>query len=152
MKSFFFFWVTLGIKCRIKWVVAALHGLWPCGMFRLMELMFSLVGLLGFPLVSSSFGLWFKISPFLVFFFHPYERTFFYFFWENFHLSIPSVLLAVTLLRWAIQWCFPSFSPWGMLFFSLSILSFISMQIQAMVVFWFFFLFFFGFIDRKSVV
>ena len=51
------FWVTLGITCRLKWVVAVLHGLWPHGMSRLMELMLSLVGLLGFPLVFSSFGL-----------------------------------------------------------------------------------------------
>ena len=33
------------------------RGLWPRGMSRLMELMLSLVGLLGFPLVFSSFGL-----------------------------------------------------------------------------------------------
>ena len=54
---FFFFWVTLGITCHLKWVMAALRGLWPCGMSRLMEIMLSLVGLLGFPLVFSSFRL-----------------------------------------------------------------------------------------------
>ena len=60
MKSvffFFFFGVTLGIMCRLKWVVAALRGLWPRGTFWLMELMLTLVGLLGFSLVFSSFGL-----------------------------------------------------------------------------------------------
>ena len=63
-EEFFFFWVTLGITCRLKWVVAVLRGLWPRGMSRLMELMLSLVGLLGFPLVFSSFGLLnFKTSP-----------------------------------------------------------------------------------------
>ena len=56
-EFFFFFWVTLGITCRLKWVVAALRGLWPRGMSRLMELILSLVGLLGFSLVFSSFGL-----------------------------------------------------------------------------------------------
>ena len=56
-EEFFFFWATLGITCRLKWVVAALRGLWPRGMSQLMELMVSLVGLLGFPLVFSSFGL-----------------------------------------------------------------------------------------------
>ena len=54
---FFFFWVTLGITCRLKWVVVAFRGLWPRGMSRLMELILSLVGLLGFSLVFSSFGL-----------------------------------------------------------------------------------------------
>ena len=63
---FFFFEVTLGITCRLKWVVAALRGLWPCGMSWLMESMLSLVGLLGFPLVFSSFGLLnFKTSLFV---------------------------------------------------------------------------------------
>ena len=67
-EFFFFFWVTLGITCRLKWVVAALRGLWPRGMSRLMESMLSLVGLLGFPLVFSSFGLLnFKTSPSPVF-------------------------------------------------------------------------------------
>ena len=70
---FFFFLVTLGIKCHIKWVVAALRGLWPRGMFRLMEIMFSLVGLLGFPLVSSSFGLFdLKLLHFPFSFFSPF--------------------------------------------------------------------------------
>ena len=53
----FFFLVTLGIICHLKWVVAALRGLWPRGMSRLMELILSLVGLLGFSLVFSFFGL-----------------------------------------------------------------------------------------------
>ena len=56
-EVFYFFRVTLGITCRLKWVVAAFRGLWPRGVSRLMELMLSLVGLLGFPLVFSSFGL-----------------------------------------------------------------------------------------------
>ena len=69
IKDEFFFKVTLGITCRIKRVVATLRGLWPRGMFWLMELMFSLVGLLGFPLIPSSFGLLnFKTSPSSVFF------------------------------------------------------------------------------------
>ena len=100
----FFFWVTLGITCRIKWVVAALRGLWPRGMFRLMELMFSLVGLLGFSLVSSSFGLLnFKTSPSSVFIFHPFEIYFLYFFWETSPSLVSSFSLAVTLLQWAMQ-------------------------------------------------
>ena len=59
-EEFFFFFfsrVTLGIMCHLKWVVAALRGLWPRGTFWLMELMLTLVRLLGFPLVFSSFGL-----------------------------------------------------------------------------------------------
>ena len=139
-EKFFFFWVTLGIKCRIKWVVAALRGLWPRGMFRLMELMFSLVGLLGFLLVSSSFGLFnFRTSPSSVFFFHPSEISFLYFFWETSPSPVSSFSLAGTLLWRVVQ------RPWGTFFFPLSILSLISMPIQAMVVFWFspFFSFFF---------
>ena len=124
---FFFFLVTLGIMSHIKWVVAALRRLWPRGMLRLVELMFQFVGLLGFLLVSSCFRLWFKTSPFLVFIFHLSEKTFFYFLWENFQPSVPSVLLAMTLLWRVVQWCFPSFSLWGTLFFSLSVLSFILM-------------------------
>ena len=49
MKSFFFFFVTLGIMCRFKWEVAALRGLWPRGAFWLMELMFTHGGIFGFP-------------------------------------------------------------------------------------------------------
>ena len=65
-EFFFFFLVAFGITCRLKWVVAALRGLWPRGVSRLMELMLSLVGPLGFPLVFSSFGLLnFKTSPFV---------------------------------------------------------------------------------------
>ena len=80
-EFFFFFWVTLGITCRIKWVVAALRGLWPRGMSRLMELMFSLVELLGFPLVLSSFGLLnFKTSPSPVFL---TLLRYFHLFWET---------------------------------------------------------------------
>ena len=59
-EEFFFFFfsrVTLGIMCHLKWVVAAFRGLWPRGTFWLMELMLTLVGLLGFLLVFSSFGL-----------------------------------------------------------------------------------------------
>ena len=56
-EEFFFFWVTLGITCCLKWVVAALRGLWPHGTSWLMELMLTLVELLRFPLVFSSFGL-----------------------------------------------------------------------------------------------
>ena len=56
-EFFFFFGVTLGIMCRLKWVVAALRGLWPHGAFWLMELMLTLGGFLGFPLVFNSFGL-----------------------------------------------------------------------------------------------
>ena len=57
MKSFFFFFcATLGIMCRLKWIVAALRGLWPRGTFWLMELMLTLGGFLGFPLFSA-FGL-----------------------------------------------------------------------------------------------
>ena len=108
--EFFFFWVTLGITCRIKWVVAALRGLWPRGMFRLMELMFSLVGLLGFSLVSSSFGLLnFKTSPSSVFIFHPFEIYFLYFFWETSPSLVSSFSLAVTLLQWAMQRRLPFF-------------------------------------------
>ena len=79
-EEFFFFWATLGITCRLKWVVAALRGLWPRGMSRLMELMLSLMGLLGFPLVFSSFGLLnFKTSPFVFLILLRY----FCFFWET---------------------------------------------------------------------
>ena len=49
MKSFFFFLVTLGIMCRLKWEVAALRGLWPRGVFWLMELMLTHGGIFGFP-------------------------------------------------------------------------------------------------------
>ena len=56
-EEFFFSWVTFGIVCCLKWVVAAIRGLWPRGTFWLMELMLTLVGLLGFPLVFYSFGL-----------------------------------------------------------------------------------------------
>ena len=49
-KSFFFFFlVTLGIMYRLKWEVAALRGLWPCGAFWLMELMLTHGGIFGFP-------------------------------------------------------------------------------------------------------
>ena len=41
-EFFFFFGVTLGIMCRLKWVVATLRGLWPRGTFWLMELMLTL--------------------------------------------------------------------------------------------------------------
>ena len=48
-EFFFFFCVTLGIICRLKWVVAALRGLWPRGTLWLMELMLTLGGIFGFP-------------------------------------------------------------------------------------------------------
>ena len=35
--------------CRLKWVVAALRGLWPRGAFWLMELMLTHGGIFGFP-------------------------------------------------------------------------------------------------------
>ena len=56
-EFFFFFCATLGIMCRLKWVVVVLRGLWPRGTFWLMELMLTLGGFLGFPLVFSAFGL-----------------------------------------------------------------------------------------------
>ena len=46
---FFFFWVTLGIMCCLKWVVAALRGLWPRGTFWLMEFNAHTCGTIGFP-------------------------------------------------------------------------------------------------------
>ena len=93
---FFFFWVTLGITCRLKWVVAALRGLWPCGMSRLMELMLSLVGLLGFPLVFSSFGLLnFKTSPFVFFNF----AEIFLLFLRDFSFTCFELSLAMILFR-----------------------------------------------------
>ena len=48
-EEFFFFFVTLGIMCRLKWDVAALRGLWPRGVFWLMELMLTHGGIFGFP-------------------------------------------------------------------------------------------------------
>ena len=47
-ECFFFFGVTLRVMCRLKWVVAALRGLWPRGTFWLMELMLTLGGIFGF--------------------------------------------------------------------------------------------------------
>ena len=60
----FFFYATLGIMCRLKWVVAALRVLWPRGTFWLMELMLTLGGSLGFPLVFQFFwASWFLKLP-----------------------------------------------------------------------------------------
>ena len=83
--------------CRLKWVVAALRGLWPRGTFWLMELMLTLVGLLDFPLVFSSFGIlsFFKTSSDI---FLTFAVTSLFF--------LKKILLPPTsLLRW--PWLFP---------------------------------------------
>ena len=64
--EFFFSRVTLGIMCRLKWVVATLRGLWPCGTFWLMELMLTLWDYWVSRWFSVLLGfLVFKTSPFV---------------------------------------------------------------------------------------
>ena len=147
MKSFFFFFcATLGIMCRLKWVVATLRVLWPRGTFWLIELMLTLGGSLGFPLVFQFFwASWFLKLPQT---FSPLLLRHTCYIWENYPPTHFDFLLAVAFPDGLCAAALPNPSPLRYVFLPCFLFPFISPPMRAMVgsiLIFLFFPFFFSF-------
>ena len=139
--------------CRLKWVMVALPVLWPRGTFWLMELMLTLGGSLGFPLVFQFFwASWFLKLPQT---FSPLLLRHTCYIWENYPPTHFDFLLAVAFPGGLCAAALPKPSPLRYIFLPCFLFPFISMPMKPWsVAFWFllfplsfffFFFFLFGF-------